>query len=197
MNVNCESMGKIVYLICELRIDMRKHNGMRPQDVVILLKIIALNEKEWLMKDLALSLRVSASEVTESLERSAIAGLIAADKTRVMRDNLLEFLVHGLRYVFPAQVGPVMHGLATAHSAAPLDAHIVGFDTFIWPLIDGPHHGSSVVPLIKTVPQAALDDPRLYELLALTESLRTGRVREKNIAAKLLEQILWSTTITA
>ena len=41
---------------------------MRPQDVVILLKIISLDEKPWRMKDVALALRVSASEVTESLE---------------------------------------------------------------------------------------------------------------------------------
>jgi hypothetical protein len=170
---------------------------MRPQDVVILLKIIALEGKDWLMKDLAMSLRVSPSEVTESLERSAIGGLIAADKVRVMRDNLLEFLVHGLRYVFPAQLGPVMHGLATAHSAAPLSSQIMGLDTFIWPYLDGPHRGPSIVPLIATVPLAALQDPKLYQLLALTEALRVGHVREKQLAAQHLEQLLWSTPIIA
>ncbi len=170
---------------------MRKHNGMRPQDIVILLKIIALEEKPWLMKDLASSLRVSASEVTESLERSAIAGLVAADKSRVMRDNLLEFLVHGLRYVFPVQLGPIMHGIATAHSAAPLSSQIVGHDTFVWPYVDGPDRGPSIEPLIPSVPLVVQHDPRLYQLLALIETLRVGHVREKNLAAQYLEQMIF------
>ena len=176
---------------------MRRHNGMRPQDVVILLKIIALGEKKWLMKDLSMSLRVSASEVTESLERSAVAGLIAADKVRVMRDNLLEFLVHGLRYVFPVQLGPVMHGVATAHSAAPLNSLIAGQETYVWHFMDGPDRGPSILPLIPTVPMAALADPKLYQMLALVETLRVGHLREKNLAAQHLEQLLWSTPITA
>lgn len=32
---------------------MKSHNGMRPQDIVVLLKIIALGEKEWQYRDLA------------------------------------------------------------------------------------------------------------------------------------------------
>jgi hypothetical protein len=198
MEKNFENRGSCCnfgFANCEL--NMRKHNGMRPQDVAILLKIIALDEDSWLMKDLALSLRVSASEVTESLERSAVAGLIAADKSRVMRDNLLEFLVYGLRYVFPVQLGPIMQGIATAHSAAPLNTQIVGYDTFVWPYLDGPDRGPSIVPLIATVPQAALEDPRLYQLLALVETLRVGHVREKTLAAQHLEQLLWSTPIIA
>lgn len=176
---------------------MRKHNGMRPQDVVILLKIISLDEKPWRMKDVASALRVSASEVTESLERSALAGLIAVDKTRVMRDSLLEFLVHGLRYVFPVVLGPTAQGIATAHSAAPLSDHIVGQEPYVWLHPDGPQRGPSIMPLIPTVPQAVLQDPKLYQLLALTDALRVGRVREKNLAAQYLEQLLWNTPIKA
>lgn len=169
---------------------------MRPQDVVILLKILTYEEKTWRMKDLALSLHISASEVTESLERSTIAGLIAADKVRVLRDNLLEFLVYGLRYVFPVQLGPVMQGLATAHSAAPLCTEIVGQDTFVWPYMDGKDRGPSIVPLILSVPIAALQDPELYQMLALTEALRVGRIREKILAKRYLEELLWCTPTT-
>jgi predicted transcriptional regulator len=63
---------------------MKKHSGMRPHDIVVLLKIAAKNEKPWMMKDLSVELGISASEVSESLNRSAIAGLIAQDKKRVM-----------------------------------------------------------------------------------------------------------------
>jgi len=55
---------------------MRKHNGMRPQDIVILLKIIALGKGTWQLKDLARQLFISLSEVSESLNSSQLAGLI-------------------------------------------------------------------------------------------------------------------------
>ena len=44
---------------------MKKHSGMRPQDVVILLKITAKGNNPWLMKDLSSELEISASEVSE------------------------------------------------------------------------------------------------------------------------------------
>lgn len=59
---------------------MKKHKGMRPHDVVILLKISALKNQSWLAKDLALTLGISASEVSESLNRSRLASLITSNK---------------------------------------------------------------------------------------------------------------------
>ncbi len=50
---------------------MKKHNGMRPQDVVILLKITTLvKDQNWRFSDLAAWLYISPAEVSESLERS-------------------------------------------------------------------------------------------------------------------------------
>ena len=68
---------------------MKQHKGMRPQDIVILLKIAALKDKQWLAKDLARELNISASEVSESLNRSKLAMLISADKKLIMKNNLL------------------------------------------------------------------------------------------------------------
>ena len=62
---------------------MRKHNGMRPQDIVVLLKIIALGKKEWQMKNIADQLYLSPSEITESINRSQIAGLIDETKKKL------------------------------------------------------------------------------------------------------------------
>jgi hypothetical protein len=42
-------------------------------------------------------------------------------------------------------------------------------------------------PLHKNVPQAALDDVRLYKLLTLVDAMRDGRVRERKIAAPELK----------
>ncbi len=53
---------------------------MKPQDLVILLKIIALKDKEWRIIDLASSLFLSQSEVSKALERLSISGLVDESK---------------------------------------------------------------------------------------------------------------------
>lgn len=93
---------------------MRKHNGMRPQDIVILLKIIALGKQTWQLKDLARQLFISPSEVSESLNRSQLAGLIDYDKKKVSRQSLMEFLQYGLHYVFPQHPGAMVNSMPTA-----------------------------------------------------------------------------------
>jgi len=104
---------------------MKKHSGMRPHDIVILLKIAAKGEQPWLMKDLSYELGISASEISESINRSVIAGLISYNKKTLMKLNLLDFLSYGLRFVYPEQPGALVRGVATAHAAPPLNKIIV------------------------------------------------------------------------
>jgi len=111
---------------------MKKHNGMRPQDIVVLLKIAAKKDTPWMLKDLAAELKISPSEVSEAVNRSLLAGLIAADKRTLMKGALLEFLQYGLRYVFPQQPGAIVRGMATAHSAPPLNGVIQSTEPYVW-----------------------------------------------------------------
>ena len=161
---------------------MKKHRGMRSQDIVVLLKIAALGEHEWFAKDLAITLNISQSEVSESLNRSQIAGLLSADKKKLMKNNLLDFLEYGLRYVYPAEPGAIQRGMPTAHNAPPLNNIISAEVSYIWPWAEGEMRGQAVEPLHPGVPGACIRDPVLYELLALTDALRLGRVREKQQA---------------
>ena len=64
---------------------MKAHKGMRPQDIVVLLKIFSLGEEDWLNKDLSNSLFISQSEISESLNRSLYAGLIGIDKKTIQK----------------------------------------------------------------------------------------------------------------
>ena len=57
---------------------------MRPHDIIIILKIIAKGEEKWYIKNLAHELHLSQSEVSESLNRSLVVGLIANNKKRKM-----------------------------------------------------------------------------------------------------------------
>lgn len=169
---------------------MKKHNGMRPQDVVILLKIAAKAGGDWYMKDLSAELGISASEVSESLNRSVFAGLIAQNKNQLMKQALLEFLEYGLKYVYPVQPGAVVRGMPTAHSAPLLANEIVSSEIYVWPWAKGKERGQTIEPLHNSVPQACQNDERLYHMLALVDALRIGRVREQEIARVLLRKII-------
>ena len=167
---------------------MKKHRGMRAHDIVILLKIAIRRNKFWYVKDIAQELGISQSEVSESLNRSKIAGLLSEDKKQLMRQNLLDFLEHGLKYVYPIESGAIQRGMATAHSASPLNQHIQSEDYYIWPYARGEHRGQSIEPLHPNAPLACMKDPELYELLALVDAIRISRVREHQLAMEELRQ---------
>lgn len=167
---------------------MKKHSGMRPHDIVILLKIIAKGRQEWFMKDLSYELNISASEVSESINRSKIAGLIAPNKKTVMKLALMDFLEHGLPYVYPERPGAMVRGIPTAHSATPLSDTIVSREHYVWPYGKGSMRGQAIEPLYPTVVEAVLKDGKLYELLALVDALRIGKAREKALAVQELQK---------
>jgi hypothetical protein len=167
---------------------MKKHSGMRPHDIIILLKIAAMGNRNWLMKDLSYELGISASEVSESLNRSAIAGLLFPDKKRILKLALLDFLEFGLRYVYPQRPGALVRGIPTAHSAPPLNNVIVSDEPFVWPYGEGYVRGQAIQPLHPKVPEACLKDAEFYQLMALCDSLRVGKVREKNLAIEELKR---------
>jgi len=165
---------------------MEKHNGLRPQDVVILLKILTFSTDKWIMSDIAEALKISLSEVSGALERCRISGLISQNKRKVNKLSFREFLIYGLKYVYPAQIGAPVRGLATAHSASPINAHITeGSDILVWANSKGTRRGNSVSPLYVTVPQIVTSQPELYEYLVIVDTLRIGRVRE--VEAAILE----------
>ena len=166
---------------------MKKHGGMRPLDIPILLKISTMKD-DFMLKDVADQLGISRSEVSESVSRSIYAGLLATDKKTVLKSALLEFLIYGLRYVFPQKPEAISTGIPTAHSAYPLSEKIASGDIYVWPHIDGTEKGQSITPLYHTVPDSCIKDAELYELLSLVEALRVGKARERELAAKELRK---------
>jgi predicted transcriptional regulator len=167
---------------------MKKHSGMRPHDIAILLKIASKGSEQWFMKDLAYELNISASEISESINRSIIGGLISSDKTSIYKLALLDFLKSGLRHVYPQQPGSMVRGIGTAHSAPPINNEIMSDEQFVWPYGKGNLRGQAVEPLHPKTPEACLRDPKYYELMALTDAIRIGKVREQNIAFQMLKE---------
>jgi hypothetical protein len=165
---------------------MKKHNGMRPHDVAVLVKIIALGHSRWKMKDLAESLFLSPSEISESINRSIQGQLISTDKKSIYKLALLDFLNFGLKHVFPAQLGTVVQGMPTAISATPLANFFFADIPYVWPFEKGSTKGISIAPLYNNLPKACLSDDRFHELMNLIEALRIGKARERNLALELL-----------
>lgn len=171
---------------------MREYHNLRPQDILVLLKLLASPGREWRQADLAHELGLSQYEISASLSRAEYAGFLDSAKKRLNKSALQEFLLHGLKYVYPARPGALCRGIATSHSAAPLSEQIVSDpnDQYVWPHGEGDMRGQAIPPLYESAPLAAKKDPKLHELLALVDALRVGRARERQIAAEELKQRL-------
>ena len=184
--------GYVLFFIRESRTGCDSMN-LKPQDVLFLLKLVALGKKQWSFNKLAIELGMSPSEVHAAAKRALAARLAVKDAGSIWPNirNLREFLEHGIQYVFVPERSGLNRGMPTAYGAAPLDAVIVA-DEFppIWPDPEGEVRGESFSPLYKSAPIAARRDPNLYMLLALVDAIRGGRAREKDMAKKELGKLL-------
>lgn len=134
-----------------------KYN-MKPQDILVLLKIIALDSKEWQQLKLAQELNMSQSEISQSLQRSKYAQLFDFSGKKVNRMAFYEFLIHGISYVFPQKPAAIVRGIATAHSAAPINEIINTSEVYVWPYAKGNTRGQAVLPLYSSAIEASLKD---------------------------------------
>jgi hypothetical protein len=164
---------------------------LKPQDLLVLFKVAAHPRQRWTYAALGEALSMSASEVHASVKRAVVAGLAVVrgrGDWSPIRPALLEFALHGVRYVWPAVSGPVKRGVPTGFGAAPLVGKISATtgEAPVWAYATGSAKGPSLSPIYRTAPQAALADPRLHRLLALLDAVRAGRARERALAAELL-----------
>ena len=83
--------------------------------------------------------------------------------------------------------------MPTSYAAAPLNRMMSISDNDpqpVWPDPEGTVRGYKLEPLFASVPKAAKIDEGLYELLALVDTIRDGRARERNLAAEELHKRL-------
>ena len=170
--------------------------ALKPQDVMVLLKHVAISSKAITFNELGLELGMSPSEVHAATKR-----LLAA-KLAVKRDgklapnvrNFEEFLIHGVRYAFYPEWGGMVRGMPTLYGASPISEKIVPRAEAlpVWPYPEGEVYGLSFLPLYKSAPKAARQDPYLYELLVIVDAIRGGNAREYNMGVNELRQRLAS-----
>lgn len=162
--------------------------AVKPQDLAVAAALQTRGPTSF--SALAIALGLSASETHGAVRRLEEAGLVNAERA-VVRQALREFLVHGLKYVFPARPGALSLGVPTAGAAPALAATFPPLEIpWVWPWPEGTVRGLTIEPLYRTLPGAALKDPALYEVLALMDALRAGRARERQLAEHRLREVL-------
>jgi len=186
---------------------------MKSQDIFLLLKLVSLHQQNirsqhdqlneqndsiafasrFTARSLENEIGLSKSEVSLSLNRCINVGLAIKDrKTSIPRANvkaLSEFIIYGIKYVFPAQVSALSRGIPTSFAAPVLQGKIMsaGETIYVWPDARASNMGQAVQPLYKSVPFAVNRDPILYEYLALVDSIRLGNAREASVAIEGLK----------
>ena len=80
---------------------------------------VAVSFDPFSVRELGLALYISKTEISESLHRSVDAGLAIRSHGRIKpnRRNMLEFMIHGFKYAFPAKKGATERGIETAFAA--------------------------------------------------------------------------------
>ena len=167
---------------------------LKPQDLLVLLKLVAIGREGWTYSVLANDLGMSPSEVHAALKR-ALAAHLAVERGQAIApvvSALQEFLAHGVQYTFVPDRGELTRGMPTAHAASPL-RNLLAHSTEpppVWPDPAGETRGLAFSPLYSSVPRAARRDEALYALLALVDAVRGGRARERKLALKMLDELL-------
>lgn len=163
---------------------------LKPQDLLIIIKI-AVSRQEFTYAQLAYDLGMSASEVHAGLKRAQLARLVggtAAEDMNPIRPSVHEFILHGVKYAFPAILGAPTRGMPTAYAGPSLRVMLTQTEELppVWPHPEGKLRGYALYPLYPSVPLAAEKDPALYEVLALIDAIRIGGAREREIASKMI-----------
>lgn len=163
---------------------------MKAQDILIALKIVSYEDDDWRIIDLAYNLRISASEIHAGIKRMHEANIMHMKK-HIVKDNLLEFIVHGVKYAFPAVPGMDSRGISTSHGSGFFPNILSkGDDLYVWPYENGSSKGSSIAPLYRSVPYFVLEDAFMYKYLSYIDAMRIGRERERLYAENEMNKLL-------
>ena len=94
---------------------------LKPQDIVVLIKLVARGKTPWSYNRLAVDLFMSPSEVHAAMKRSVTARLAIQTGDRLCPNlsNLKTFLLNGIRFTFVADRGEMTRGVPTCYASPP------------------------------------------------------------------------------
>ena len=164
---------------------------MKNQDIVVLSVLMSDGASSLSYQAISRASKISVSEAHASVKRLQECDLVSLDRN-IKKRNVEEFLLHGLRYAFPMKsTGELAYGIPTSY-AAPVSANefVVSGNVPVWKTPNGKVLGRSYEPIYPTAPGAAMDDPALYDRLAIIAMLRGGRLRERKFAEHKIKELM-------
>ena len=162
---------------------------MQTEDVIALLKIAAIGSCDWTPAQLSLELGHSVAEIEASIKRLTDAQLLRST-FRPDPDSLRKFLLIDLHKRYPVTPGKLTRGILTGAKQAPYFTVGLPYTSiWVWPKENGPDWGFEIAPLSPHCCFAAVNDKKLRELLAITETLRVAGQEARIWAEYSLKQI--------
>jgi hypothetical protein len=146
----------------------------------------------------AAALRISVDRVRRAQRVAALSGVYHLRDRRVLVSVLFRALHDAGRVVYPAVELGTGRGVVTGLDAvSALDHAVDGLRLVgnvnrriaVWPDPRGAQVGRRIAPLHKNCPNLASNDEAWYRLVALTDALRLGPVRESARALEILQQV--------
>jgi hypothetical protein len=166
---------------------------LKPGDIYVLAGLVT-HDGDWTYRQLAADLHVPHAVVQRALARAGEADLYSESRRSVHLPHFEEFALHGMRFVAPAHVGPIVAGVPAAWAAPPMAELIRSSGDeppVVWPAARrGTTRGQALEPLHPAAVEAVEDNQRLRELLSLLDSLRAGDVRVRRVAGDQLRKRL-------
>jgi len=152
---------------------------LKPQDILVLLKLLTLRKQSWSYAWLGVQLGMSPSQLHASVKRILKSQLAVTRGDTVVPNGCLFTLV----FCKPEK-GEITRGMPTAYAAPFLmkNFHASSDLPPVWPDKDGNVRGEAFSPIYKLAPRAAQMDDELYELLAIVDAIRGGKARERKLA---------------
>jgi hypothetical protein len=171
-----------------------KQLALKPQDIVVAVKISVHKARGFTYSVLADELFMSASEVHAATKRCELCRLLIRTDEGIttIRQSLVEFLTHGIQYVFPAITGGITRGTPTGFAGPSLRNYFNLENELVpvWPDAEGQTKGITFQPLYPSLVKAAKVDLGLYDVMTLVDAVRGGAARERELAkAELMRQL--------
>lgn len=180
---------------------------LKGQDVVLLILLHLRNPVSWTYATLSQALGISASQCHLAMRRLQKVRLVSENPERfpawsVSPANFREYLIHALKYDFPAEVGPVVRGIPTVHRVRFADRNFFNdsrspddVGEYVWPHPKGTLKGDGLKPihpcqfqLLQNWRQAELGPTEdIYRFLIGIDLIRIGKPGDRKWAIEWLQ----------
>ncbi len=164
---------------------------LKSQDLLVAVHRV-LHPKRSAYAQIASDLHIGVGTAHRAFLGAKAAGLVASSGVAIDA-NIIEFLVHGARYVFPpVYVGGNTRGVPTAGGAPGLSEQLLESAPIVWPDTSGRVRGQGLEPIHASAVAIASKDLQFYQVLAAIDLLRIGGARQRQVGADFLRRLLTS-----